>query len=243
MNTQNVQAFTDEARRFFYVRRRKCRTGNVKAEMHPHDRRWRSWTRIGSGFYGEAWAHDLYPGLVIKISGPSGWGYTSTTAVRTYMHCYPTKHGGPREDVWPAYAEHCRDNPHPNLLEVLHLERHGGLVWAVLPRYYPPHDPEVPLIKKFRDTMARGTALSEDDQWMLPLAELAKREHVAVDLHSDNVMKNRITGEIIITDPFSATGASVTGDVRLKDTFTHADTDRTHFTTSSTDTYYGDETC
>jgi len=37
--------------------------------------RWGMWTLLGTGYYGEAWAHYEYPDLALKISGPAGWGY------------------------------------------------------------------------------------------------------------------------------------------------------------------------
>lgn len=59
--------FLGLAEAFFHVRRHKFRDDAGHIEMYG------PWKKLGSGYYGEAWAHDEYPDLVIKISGPAGW--------------------------------------------------------------------------------------------------------------------------------------------------------------------------
>jgi len=124
---QNVEQFIQEARKFFYVRRGKHkRVSRTAVEQTAYG----AWTKLGDGYYGEAWAHDDIPELVLKISGPSGWGYCWKGAP------YATSaDAGPRADVWPDFAEACMLHPHMNLPEIMHLERVGGFAWGVMPRY------------------------------------------------------------------------------------------------------------
>jgi len=192
-----VQAFTQEARKFFHVRRTKFRKQartNIEASWH------RKWRMLGSGFYGEAWAHEDYEDLVIKISGPAGWGYSYMGAVQSAMHDDESE---PRDDVWPDYAEFCMANPHPSLLRVHHIERVSMMAWAVLPRYEPNYG------GMDRDALQIREALygqRQAEYWMLPLLSIARGRNVSIDLHSENVMRDPETGNCVITDPFSTTG-------------------------------------
>lgn len=192
-----TQDFTQEARRFFYARRTKFRKGSA---LPPEIDHWGLWTKLGNGFYGEAWGHAEYPDLVIKISGPTGWGFDFSNApgVNRYGDMLV------RADIWPDFAEQCMLHPHANLPKVLHLERVGAMAWAVMPRYMPDEDARyTAVVSRFRSSMHDKDAY---EHWMVPFVKIAKRSHVAVDMHSGNIMRDPETGEPIIIDPFSTTG-------------------------------------
>lgn len=193
---QNVEQFIQEARKFFYVRRGKHKRVSRTAVQQTA---YGAWTKLGDGYYGEAWAHDDIPELVLKISGPSGWGYCWKGAPYA-----PWAGVGPRADVWPDFAEACMLHPHMNLPEIMHLERVGGFAWGVMPRYVEEdgvHSSEV--VHAFRGAV-HGSRAAE--HWMLPLLEIARQRNVSLDLHSGNVMMHPDTYEPVIIDPFSSTG-------------------------------------
>lgn len=184
------QEFMREARKLFMLRRTKWRkTARSDYEANREGR----WTKLGSGYYGEAWEHSDHPGFVVKISGVSGWGYDT-----------PGMTTDARDDIWQDYAEVCRDNPHPNLPRIMHFERMGRLAWAIMPAYerYCEGTYE-PVVENFKAVMRRERVA---EAWMLPMVDLARQPYVAVDLHDENVMYDPESGEVIITDPFSTTG-------------------------------------
>jgi hypothetical protein len=146
----------------------------VVPRLHIEATRYGAWRKIGSGYYGEAWAHDDWEDLVIKISGPSGWGYEYENAPAS--HAYEND-GYPKADVWPDFAEACMLHPHPNLPEIMHFERVGGMAWGVMPMYWPLEGDvsDYPAVDEFRDAVQgrRGAA-----HWMLPLIEIAQKKFV-----------------------------------------------------------------
>lgn len=225
----DVQEFTQEARRFFYARRTKFRKGSA---LPPEIDHWGLWTKLGSGFYGEAWEHAEYPDLVVKISGCAGWGYESSNAPGVSRD----EDMRVRADIWPDFAEQCMLWPHDNLPKVFHLERVGGLAWAVLPKYEEDSDARYSgIVQRFRNSMQDKAAY---EHWMIPFVKLAKRSHVAVDMHSGNIMRDPETGEPIIIDPFSTTGYTIgTGEEYTDDrtsTYTDYGTDSTETTDGTT---------
>lgn len=195
---QNVQDFVKQAQAFFYVRRTKFRNKNSRLPLNVPA--WGDWTRLGSGHYGEAWEHEMYPGLVMKISGPSGWG-------EDYKGACGAESGN---DIWPEYAQACMQSPHENLPKVHHLEHHGRLAWGVLPRYdaAPGYMIDSEVVQRFKRAMRREI---EAEYWMLPILEVTRLENCTLDLHSGNIMQDPDTGDVIITDPFSAVMAKPYG--------------------------------
>jgi hypothetical protein len=196
---QDVGQFIQEARKFFFVRRAKFKR---KARSKLTDFRYGPWRKLGAGYYGEAWAHDDHPALALKISGPQGWGYDYSTAMREQISC----HGGVQADVWPDFAEACMHTPHPNLPEIYHLERHGEyFAWGVMPKYveYDGAHYSVPAVIDLKRAIATGRA---EQYWLTPLLDIARQRGVQLDLHSGNVMMNPDTYEAVITDPFSSNG-------------------------------------
>ena len=199
----NLQEFIKLARAFFYLARSKHRRKNRLPER-THG----SWRRLGAGHYGEAWAHRAYPDLVLKISGRAQWGNDEFYFDK--FHLYNMK---VRLDAWPVFARHCRDNPHPKLPKIMHFEQPSeGMAWAVMPRYeslpdmdmaeYDRLDNERRMLRE----MLQGAPYAPE--WMWPLRQMAGGLYFQVDLHEGNVMVDPKTGELIITDPFSATGSS-----------------------------------
>jgi hypothetical protein len=196
---QDVGQFIQEARKFFFVRRTKFKH---RPRLHVEATRHGPWRKLGAGYYGEAWAHDDHPALALKISGPQGWGYDYSTAMRDQVSSY----GEVRADVWPDFAEACMHTPHPNLPEIYHLERHGAyFAWGVMPQYveYDGAHYSVPAVIDLKRAIATGRA---EQYWLTPLLDIARQRGVQLDLHSGNVMMNPDTYEAVITDPFSSNG-------------------------------------
>jgi len=182
--------FTRKAREFFYLRRHKA--SQHKPGPKNEQSWWNGWEKLGSGLYGEAWMHRDYPELVIKISGPSGWGYDYDRGV--YQN-------GGEHDAWPVFARHCQAHPHPHLPEILHFEQVSqGMAWAVMPKYeqWPDTDDE------FLQIQADLQAGTSEHAWVWPLNQMCATLGFNVDLHDGNVMGHPDTGDWIITDPFSA---------------------------------------
>ena len=115
MNADKVLEFERECIKFFAMRRHKHRL-RMPADMRRKGNTG-DWKRIGSGFYGEAWEHYAHAGLVLKISGPSGWG-TDGEGPRMWA-----KARRMRPDAWPIYAEHCLHHPGKHLPKVYALHR------------------------------------------------------------------------------------------------------------------------
>jgi len=196
---QEVQEFIQEARKFFFMRRTKFR-GPKKARTVINHAQHGHWGLLGSGYYGEAWAHYEYPDLALKISGPAGWGYDFKHAIKNSIQ---DDEETPRPDVWPEFAKVCMQNPHPNLPRIMHFEQAGGLAWGVMPRYEGTGDLYSGPVQDFKRALM-GQAVAE--AWMLPLFEIARGMNVQLDLHSGNVMQDPETWEPVIIDPFSSTG-------------------------------------
>lgn len=199
MNAQ----FLRLCREFVAVRRHKFKS-------LPKEQPW-GWREVGSGFYSEVWAHPDWPGLVLKISGPAGWGYDDPGTIR-YNATSPDW-DGVRADMWPMFASHCRAYPNPHFPQILHLERvTQRMCWGVMPRYrssdygeYADHE----FANRVRKILIGETKPGPDDSWLWPLIEMSQHRYACVDLHSGNWMIDS-AGRVVITDPFSAVGTSHT---------------------------------
>lgn len=197
-------------REFWYVRRRKLRRRHK--EDHAARRKYVMadggfWRRVGAGWYSEVWQHDMYPDLVMKMSGRAGWGdgYTSEDS--------------DRHDGWPTFARYCLDNPHEHLPTILHLETMSrGMTMGIMPRY-AEFDPAQHGSTWWR---AAGYALqgckeynTPEWAWIWPIQRMASALKMQIDLHEGNLMVG--TDEygndtLIITDPFSTGYGLDTGE-------------------------------
>lgn len=163
------------------------------------------WRELGSGFYSEVYEHCDHPGLVLKISGPGGWGYGCDNSLKWAAK----NEDGVRADMWPLFAQHCMAYPHKHFPKILHFERiTQRMAWAVMPAYRSSDYAEVAdseFAKHVRRVLLRQEHPGPDEQWLWPLIELSQHRFASVDLHSGNWMLDS-SGNVIITDPFSATG-------------------------------------
>lgn len=189
--------FIRMARALAFYRKFKHRRAKWRGRLFTDEDGLKGWSYIGSGFYGEAWSHEDYPGLVVKISGRAGFGIPDAVPSRK-----------PPLDGWPVFAEHCLANPHQNLPKIMYFERLSlGISFGVMPYYVPlePHDDEddSEILEKWRDYL-EGARRSP--KWMWPIIGMRDALNMRVDLHRDNVMKDPNTGAYIMTDPFSAVG-------------------------------------
>lgn len=151
------------------------------------------WRMLGHGWYGEAWEHADYPGLILKVSGRAGFGVGDQGE------------GGeaPGADSWQVYAQYCHKHPHEHLPHILHFERiNAAVAWAIMPKYNPYDrdlDDEHTHLKWGR-WLNGGHGAPE---WMWPIVGMAASLRMVVDLHSGNIMV-RDDGILVMTDPFSA---------------------------------------
>ena len=183
--------FIRMARALAFYRKFKVRRAKRRGRLFTDKDGLKGWSGIGSGYYGEAWSHEDYPGLVVKISGRAGFGIPEGMPSRE-----------PALDGWPVFAEHCFANPHPNLPEIMYFERLSlGISFGIMPYYVPldPHD--VGILANWRDYLE---GYGDSPRWMWPIIGMRDALGMMVDLHSGNVMKNPDTGDYIMTDPFSA---------------------------------------
>lgn len=174
------------ARAHAYRRKLKFKRGDGYAE---------GWTKLGDGLFGEAWEHDDYPGLVLKISGKSGFGSGDMGS----------KEDKPSSDSWQVYAQYCHKHPHEHLPHILHFERiNASVAWAIMPKYMPlglgeAEEAEERTRMQWREWLngARGAP-----EWMWPIIGMASSLNMVVDLHNENIMV-RDDGTLVMTDPFS----------------------------------------
>ena len=152
------------------------------------------WHLLGSGWFGEAWEHADYPGLVVKVSGRGGFG-------RRAPH---TPDVDITADSWQVFAQYCHKHPHEHLPKIMHFERiNAAVAWAIMPKYRQCKrsgpDEHVALRRKWQ-----GWLNGERDapEWMWPVIGMAESLCMTVDLHGDNVMLDS-GGTLIMTDPFS----------------------------------------
>ena len=186
--------FIRMARALAFYRKFKHRRAKRRGRLFTDTDGLKGWSDIGSGFYGEAWSHEDYQGLVVKISGRAGFGLESADM-------YSRE---PSLDGWPVFAEHCFANPHPNLPKIMYFERLSlGISFGIMP-YYVPIETDV---DEDAEILDRWCGYLEGDcgapKWMWPIIGMRDALGMAVDLHSGNVMKDPNTGAYIMTDPFS----------------------------------------
>ena len=189
--------FIRMARALAFYRKFKHRRAKRRGRLFTDTAGLKGWSDIGSGFYGEAWSHEDYPGLVVKISGRAGFGVQDAVPSRE-----------PSLDGWPVFAEHCLANPHPNLPKILHFERLSvGISFGIMPYYVPlePYDDEddAEILDEWRDYLE---GCKGSPSWMWPIIGMRAALNMKVDLHEANVMKDPTTGQHVMTDPFSAVG-------------------------------------
>ena len=186
--------FIRMARALAFYRKFKHRRAKRRGRLFTDNEGLKGWSDIGSGFYGEAWSHEDYPGLVVKISGRSGFGVAAVNSRE------------PSLDGWPVFAEYCLANPHPNLPKIMYFERLSlGISFGIMPHYVPidthVDDEADEILREWRDYLE---GYGDAPKWMWPIIGMRGALGLSVDLHSGNVMKNPDTGDYIMTDPFSA---------------------------------------
>ena len=172
------------ARAHAYRRKLKFKRGDVLVL---------GWRMLGNGWYGEAWEHADYPGLVLKVSGRSGFGVGDQGERGT----------APGSDSWQVYAQYCHKHPHEHLPHILHFERiNAAVAWAIMPKYntWVPNFADESTKFQWRDWLNGGRGAPE---WMWPIVGMAAALRMTVDLHRGNIMV-RDDGVLVMTDPFSA---------------------------------------
>ena len=179
-----TDTFEALARAHAYRRKLKFKRGYGHAK---------GWRQLGSGWYGEAWEHADYPGLVLKVSGRGGFGIDEPG----------DRWGIPGSDSWQVYAQYCHKHPHEHLPRILHFERiNAAVAWAIMPKYKTLglDFSEERTRLQWRDWLNGAHGAPE---WMWPIIGMAASLCMAVDLHSGNVMV-RDDGTMVMTDPFSS---------------------------------------
>ena len=194
--------FIRMARALAFYRKFKHRRASRRGRLFTDGDGLKGWEALGSGFYGEAWSHEDYPGLVVKISGRAGFGVPD---------CVPSRE--PSLDGWPVFAEHCLANPHPNLPKIMYFERLSlGISFGIMPYYVPIEthvdDDAAEILDRWRDYLEGDCGAPK---WLWPMIGMRAALGMRVDLHSGNVMKDPNTGAYIMTDPFSADGTYADG--------------------------------
>lgn len=176
-----LQEFVDKCRRMVAVRRHKMANHPPSLLCVP------GWEMIGTGHFGEAWVHAEHPDLVLKISGPAGWG----AGYRAYNEHDDATH----YDAWPIYARYCLQNPGQHLPKIYHLVQVSrGIAWGVMPRYDDGSTVT-------RD--AARMALQAGSHGLAGVRQMRDAMGLSVDVHEGNVMVCPETGDWILTDPFS----------------------------------------
>lgn len=157
------------------------------------------WHVLGQGHYAVAMEHKDHKGQVLKMSGRAGYGDGPSAEYKA-----PGEKRA-RLDAWPVFARHCQAHPHKNLPKILHFEQVSkGRSWAVLPRYV--EGTKVSSRKFSADRHRIVSAFdnaSPAEQWMWPILNMQDALGFTVDLHGGNTMYDPVTGECIVTDPFS----------------------------------------
>lgn len=183
--------FINASRRMFYYVRRQRKLQRSSCINLP-----KGWREIGSGWYSIVYQHKDYPDLVLKISGPTDWGFGVQDRMRTSSSV--------SADAWPIFAEHCLANPAPNLPNIIHIERVSqNFTWAVMPKYLPSDTLSSQQIAEFEDVKAELYAAESGRDWLWPIIQMKAAMNMIIDLHDGNVMMDSQTGKFILTDPFS----------------------------------------
>lgn len=164
-----------------------------KIKFKRHIQSAKGWLSLGNGWFGEAWEHDDYPGLVLKVSGRAGFG-----------DCEPGNSAGtPSADSWQVYAQYCHKHQHEHLPQILHFERiNASVAWAIMPKYKRCEGTtrEDNIRRQWRAWLNGERGAPE---WLWPIIGMAQSLCMTVDLHIGNVMV-KDDGTLVMTDPFSA---------------------------------------
>lgn len=185
--------FIAKARALAFYRKFKTRRARRKGTSYCDSNAPIGWEKLGAGTFGEAWEHEDHFGYVVKISGRDEFGTNRLIGEE------------PSLDGWPTFAQHCQAHPHPNLPKIMHLERLSlGFSFGIMP-WYETIDPvrDADIVTEWLDYLEGGKGAPE---WMWPIIGMRGALDMCVDLHSGNVMKDPVTGEYIMTDPFSCVG-------------------------------------
>ena len=152
------------------------------------------WSMLGSGWFGEAWEHADYPGLVVKVSGRAGFGR------KTSYDAYDVD-DGLHADSWQVFAQYCHKHPHEHLPKIMHFERiNAAVAWAIMPKYRHCSHYKQDVLRCKWQAWLNGER--DAPEWLWPIIGMASSLCMEVDLHSYNVMQDS-DGTLIMTDPFS----------------------------------------
>ena len=185
--------FIAKARALAFYRKFKVRRARRDGENRCDVKGLPGWTKLGIGYFSEAWEHYDHLGYVVKISGRADFGGGALHDEK------------PSLDGWPTFAQHCQAHPHPNLPKIMHFERLSvGISFGIMP-YYISIDPhgetaDGEIVSQWRGYLDGGKGAPE---WMWPIIGMCGALGMTVDLHGGNVMMDDGTGEYIMTDPFS----------------------------------------
>ena len=185
--------FIAKARALAFYRKFKTRRARRAGKIYCDNESPFGWEKLGSGAFGEAWGHEDHFGYVVKISGRSEFGTNRLADEK------------PSLDGWPTFAQHCQANPHPNLPKIMHFERLSlGVSFGIMP-WYETIDRirDADIVDEWYDYLEGGGGAPE---WLWPIIGMRGALGMMVDLHSRNVMRDPVTGEYIMTDPFSFAG-------------------------------------
>lgn len=174
-----------------FVRLARAHAHRRKLKYKRGDGYAKGWRKLGRGWFGEAWEHADYPGLVVKVSGRGGFGSGTSCNSSQYRPA----------DSWQVYAQYCHKHPHEHLPKIMHFERINTVVaWAIMPKYRPYCDHEHETQRRLWRGWLDGDRNAPE--WLWPIIGMAASLNLQVDLHSDNVMLDS-DGTLIMTDPFS----------------------------------------
>lgn len=202
MDNTELAQFRKEAAKFVAVRRtKKRRRARIGNDIDGHG----LWTKLGSGYYGEAWVHDKWPEFALKISGRAGWG-DPHWFYRTDDDSRYSSSTAPRLDAWPVFAKHCQEHPHQHLPKVLHIETVSrGITWAVMPKYEKVEwQWQAPAVVLALTEYYQDPESDIPPEWVKNLVDLAEKYGLTFDMHSGNYMQDD-EYNVVIIDPFSTT--------------------------------------
>ena len=172
------------------------------ARAHAHRRKLKfkrgryagpGWSKLGSGWFGEAWEHADHPGLVVKVSGRAGFGRKTSYDADDALNA----------DSWQVFAQYCHKHPHEHLPKIMHFERiNAAVAWAIMPKYSPYYEHKHDIERLRWQGWLNGDR--DAPEWLWPIIGMASALSLKVDLHGSNVMLDS-ADNLIMTDPFSGT--------------------------------------
>lgn len=224
---RSAQALVHARRHKHKVRRMRGRWPARAGARHPADPSLLSgavvnvagwdWELIGRGLYSECWARVADNDRVVKISGMSGFGKVYSRTYWDSRACWnPRAEDSRRYDPWQEYAERCTRVQHPNLPKFVHFERASpSIAWAIMPRLVSADE-----VENERDELRTRAIriingrITEDSEVGDVLYNMAQIEGVGEDLHTDNVMYDPASDELVLTDPFYNCGGYAPPTIR-----------------------------